>query len=48
MFDVKNSYQGCIDLLKSGRGYVNVKIQKRPPIPKISYALDGYTMFAHA
>ena len=28
--------------------YVNVKIQTWPPVPKISYTIYGYTMFAHA
>ena len=43
--------QGRIEPPKAGRGhatYVNVKIQTRPPVPKISYAVYGYTMFAHA
>ena len=43
--------QGRIEPLKVARGhttYVNVKIQTWPPVPKISYAVYGYTMFAHA
>ena len=43
--------QGRIDPPKAGRGHatcVNVKIQTWPPVPKISYAIYGYTTFAHA
>ena len=44
-------HQGRIEPPKAARGhatYVNVKIQTWPPVPKISYAVYGYTMFAHA
>ena len=43
--------QGRIKPPKAARGhatYANVKIQTWPPVPKISYAVYGYTMFAHA
>ena len=45
------NYQGHIKLPKVARGhatYVNVKIQTWLPVPKISYAAYGYTMFEHA
>ena len=43
--------QGHIEPLKAARGhatYMNVKIQTWLLVPKISYAVYGYTTFAHA